>query len=141
MGMLSEILPGGFGGSGRGEDEAEDPPSWQRRLAEGSDPGETARGGHLPKHLPAGCNLLFCPKLKLFFGQTAVAYMERLPGGINSVISLECLDQGKRWLQLLLSAPQCIQQWNDEALAGLLDLLGIDQVTIKRNAYGEDIHL
>ena len=63
VGMLSEILPGGFGGSGRGEDEAEDPPCWQRRLAEGSDPGETARGGHLPKHLPAGCNLLFWPKL------------------------------------------------------------------------------
>ena len=64
--------------------------------------------------------------------QTAVAYMEHLPEGINSVISLQNLDQGKRWLQLLLSAPQCIEQWNDQALADLLQLLGIHQVTFNK---------
>ena len=64
--------------------------------------------------------------------EIAVAYMEHLPEGINSAISLETLDKGKRWLQLLLSAPQCIKQWDDRALAGLLQLLGIDQVIFKK---------
>ena len=67
--------------------------------------------------------------------QSAVAYIEHLPEGINSVISLQNLDQGKRWLQLLLSAPQCIEQWNDQALADLLQLLGIHQVDLKRKKH------
>ena len=71
-------------------------------------------------------------KLNISLVQTAVAYMEHLPEGINSVISLQNLDQGKRWLQLLLSAPQCIEQWNDQALASLLQLLGVHQVTFKK---------
>ena len=68
----------------------------------------------------------------MFLVQTAVAYIEHLPEGINSVISLQNLDQGKRWLQLLLSAPYCIEQWNDQALASLLQLLGVHQVTFKK---------
>ena len=71
-------------------------------------------------------------KLNMFLVQTAVAYIEHLPEGINSVISLQNLDQGKRWLQLLLSAPYCIEQWNDQALASLLQLLGVHQVTFKK---------
>ena len=69
--------------------------------------------------------------------EIAVAYMEHLPEGINSVISLETLDKGKRWLQLLLSAPQStsinlIKQWDDRALTELLQLLGIEQVIFKK---------
>ena len=41
------------------------------------------------------------PKANISLTQTAVAYMEYLPEGINSVISLQSLDQGKRWLEIL----------------------------------------
>ena len=54
--------------------------------------------------------------------------MEHLPDGINSVISLHKLEKGKRWLQLLLSAPQ----WNDQDLASLLQLLGVHQVAFRK---------
>ena len=38
------------------------------------------------------------PNANISLTQTAVAFMEYLPEGINSVISLQSLDQGKRWL-------------------------------------------
>ena len=67
--------------------------------------------------------------------QGVVAYLDHLPDGINAEISLQCLDKGKRWLQLLLQPQEWRQdgttettQWNDQALTDLLLLLGIDKV-------------
>ena len=64
-----------------------------------------------------------------------MAYLDHLPDGINAEISLQCLDKGKRWLQLLLQPQEWRQdgttettQWNDQALTDLLLLLGIDKV-------------
>ena len=76
------------------------------------------------------------PKWKSLI-QGVVAYLDHLPDGINAEISLQCLDKGKRWLQLLLQPQEWRQdgttettQWNDQALTNLLLLLGIDKVSL-----------
>ena len=130
-----ELLSSWNGGSFRGEAQKENTPRWHRDLDQGGRAGEAAWGRQTEKCGRWGNYSITLYSMWKSLIQGVVAYLDHLPDGINAEISLQCLDKGKRWLQLLLQPQEWRQdgttettQWNDQALTDLLLLLGIDKV-------------